>query len=43
MAKWDELTQEQKDKLVPELLGAGIPLKEIPKMDFNLDNHLESE
>jgi len=37
MAKWEELTQEQKDKLVPELLGAGIPLTEIPKMDFNLE------
>lgn len=43
MAKWDDLTQEQKDTLFLELTALGIPLTEIPKMDFNLDNHLESE
>lgn len=43
MAKWEELTEEQREILRPQLIDAGIPLLHIPKMDFNLDDHLESE
>ena len=41
--KWDELTDEQKALVGKELLHLGIDHKEILKMDFNLDDHLESE
>ena len=43
MAKWEELTQEQQEILYPKLLAVGIPAFHVPKMDFNLEDHLESE
>jgi hypothetical protein len=43
MAKWHELTEEQREILRPRLISAGIPLLHIPKMEFNLDDHSENE
>jgi hypothetical protein len=39
MAKFKDLTQEQKDQAIKHLLALGIPLANIPKMEINLEDH----
>mgnify|MGYP003631904561 CR=1 FL=1 len=43
MAKFEDLTQEQKDEVAAKLIAAGIPLAMIPKIEINLEDHLESD
>lgn len=38
MAKWHELTDEQREKAKDLIFSLGIPLKNIPQMDFVVDD-----
>lgn len=37
MAKWVELTEEQKQIARNIVIDLGIPLKEVPNFEFNLE------